>query len=78
MAREAVVDHTGDVTIESYVVMYAGDAPSVAHAACLLPDGRRTWANVADGDTALAMTREEFCGRPGRVDGAGALQAQGC
>ena len=73
-AREAVIDYRGDVTIESYSVMYEGDAPSIAHAACLLADGRRTWGNVSDPDTAIAMTREEFCGRAGRIDGAGTLE----
>ncbi len=71
--REAVVDWDGDATIESYTVMYEGDAPAIGHAACLLPDGRRTWANVTDPEVAAAMTHEEFCGRPGRIDGAGGL-----
>ena len=72
--REVAVEHDGEATIETYVVMYDADAkPSVAHTACLLDDGRRTWANVTDGDTVSAMMREEFCGRSGRIDGAGAL-----
>jgi hypothetical protein len=37
----------------------------------LLPDGRRTWANTADPAVMDAMTREEFCGRAARIDGAG-------
>ena len=76
-AREAVVDHRGDVTIESYAVMYDGDAASVAHVACRLPDGRRSWANASDRDTVSAMTRDEFCGRAARIDGAGALEVLG-
>lgn len=75
--REAVVDHDGEVTIESYTVMYEGGTPAVGHAACLLPDGRRTWANVSDREVAAAMTREEFCGRSGRIDGAGHLTIGG-
>ena len=75
--REAVVDHEGEVTIEAYTVMYEGADPAVGHAACLLPDGRRTWANVSDRDVASAMTREEFCGRSGRIDGAGSLELPG-
>jgi acetyl-CoA C-acetyltransferase len=75
--REAVVDHAGDVTIETYTVMYGEAGPEIAHAACLLPDGRRTWGNVVDPDAAAAMTREEFCGRPARLDGAGGLEAVG-
>ena len=65
--RGAVVEHEGEATIEAYSVMYAGEAPDVAHVACLLPDGRRSWGNVRDADTLLAMTREEFCGRPARL-----------
>ena len=72
--REVAAEHDGEATIESYVVMYDVDAkPSVAHTTCLLDDGRRTWANVTDGDAVTAMMREEFCGRSGRIDGAGAL-----
>jgi acetyl-CoA C-acetyltransferase len=70
--REAVVDAEGEVVIESYTVMYGDSGPSVAHAACLLPDGRRTWANSSDAVLLDAMTREEFCGRRARVS-AGAL-----
>jgi acetyl-CoA C-acetyltransferase len=67
--REAVVEHEGEVTLESYTVMYEGSEPAVGHAACLLPDGGRTWANIPDRDVAAAMTTEEFCGRAGRVSG---------
>ena len=45
--------------------------PTVAHLACRLPDGRRSWANVEDPDTLRAMCEQEFCGRPVRLDGAG-------
>ena len=72
--REVEIDHDGAVTVESYVVMYDADAaPTQAHAACLLDDGRRTWANVTDADTVDAMTKAEFCGRAGRVNGEGEL-----
>jgi acetyl-CoA C-acetyltransferase len=75
--REVAIEHEGDAAIESYVVMYDAEArPSRAHTACLLDDGRRTWANVTDADTVAAMTREEFCGRAGTIDGAGTLQVQ--
>ena len=72
--RAVAIDHEGNATVESYVVMYDGHGPSVAHAACLLDDGRRTWANVTDRDTVGAMMREEFCGRDGQIDGAGGLR----
>jgi acetyl-CoA C-acetyltransferase len=69
--REAVVDHAGEATLESYTVMHGEDGPEIAHAAFLLDDGRRTWANSPDRDLAGAMTRDEFCGRRARIDGAG-------
>ena len=73
--RKVAVDHDGEAAVESYVVMYGPDgAPEVAHAACLLDDGRRTWANVTDFDTVGAMMTEEFCGRSGAIDGAGNLR----
>ena len=72
--REVAEEHDGTATIESYVVMYNAEAaPTTAHAACLLDDGRRTWANVTDADTVQEMTKEEFCGRSANIDGAGAL-----
>ena len=72
--RDVAVDHDGSATVESYVVMYdAAGSPEKAHAACLLDDGRRTWANVTDLDTVGAMMREEFCGRSGTIDGDGGL-----
>jgi acetyl-CoA C-acetyltransferase len=74
--REAVVDHAGEVTIETYTVMYGPDGPEIGHAACRLPDGRRTWGNVHDRDAAAAMTREEFCGRTATLDGAGGLEVK--
>lgn len=74
--REAVVDHEGDATLESYTVTYDADGPVRAHAAFLLPDGRRTWANSEDRDLAAEMTRKEFCQRPARIDGAGAFRVQ--
>ncbi|MCY3963788.1 MAG: acetyl-CoA acetyltransferase [Acidobacteria bacterium] len=45
--------------------------PTVAHLACRLPDGRRSWANVEDRDTLRDMCAQEFCGRPVQIDGAG-------
>ena len=74
--REAVVDHEGDATLESYTVTYDTDGPERAHAAFLLADGRRTWANSEDRDLAADMTRKEFCGRAARIDGGGAFSVQ--
>jgi len=72
--RDVAVDHDGSATVESYVVMYdAAGSPEKAHAACLLDDGRRTWANVTDLDTVGAMMSDEFCGRTGTINGNGVL-----
>ncbi len=65
--REVVAEWTGEATVESYTVMYKGDELAVGHLTCLTPDGERTWANCEEPDTLLAMTREEFCGRPVRL-----------
>jgi len=75
--REAVLDATGDVTIEAYTVLYEGGEPATGHAACLLPDGHRTWGRVDDREAAAAMTGEEYCGRPGRLSEGGALELIG-
>jgi acetyl-CoA C-acetyltransferase len=75
--RDWLVSHDGDVTIESYTVMYKGDRPSIGHAACLLPDGRRTWANLKDEQVLQEMTEQEFCGRPGHLDSEGWLTVKG-
>ena len=69
--REVVLDHDGECEIESYVVMFGPDGPVRANAACLLPDGRRTWANNEDVGLLQLMTEQEFCGRPARINGAG-------
>lgn len=71
--REALVDWDGRAEIESYVVMYGAEGPEIGHAACRTPEGKRTWANTIASDVVQAMTREEFCGRTARIDGAGTL-----
>ena len=75
--RAVCVDHDGEATIESYVVMYRPGGPSVAHTACLIADGSRIWANVSDRDVIEAMIKEEFCGREGRIDNAGTITLKG-
>jgi acetyl-CoA C-acetyltransferase len=74
--REALVDWTGPVTLEAYTVAHVRGAPSRAIAACLTDDGRRTWATTQDPDLLAAMMREEFCGRPGTIDGQGRLEVR--
>jgi acetyl-CoA C-acetyltransferase len=72
-SRDAVVDWDGPVEIETYTVMFDDAGPATIHAACLTPDGHRTWANSTDRTLGASMTREEFCGRKARIDGKGTL-----
>jgi acetyl-CoA C-acetyltransferase len=62
--RETVESHDGSATVESYTVMYGGDAPQIGYLSALLDDGRRTLARTEDREVLAAMVREEFCGRP--------------
>lgn len=75
--RGALVDWDGPVTIEGYTVAHRDGLPRLAHVACLTDDGRRTWATLDEPAVLEAMMREEFCGRRGRVDGAGCLWIDG-
>ena len=71
--RAVAVDARGRAEIEGYTVMFGPDGPTIAHAACLLPDGTRTWANSQDSALLDAMTREEHVGRRVELDGVGGL-----
>ncbi len=71
--RDVELHYSGPARVESYTVMYGADGPTVGHVACLLPDGRRAWANTRDRDVLDAMTREEFCARPATLDGTGSI-----
>src|SRR5205807_6613519 len=47
--RHVAADHDGPVTIESYTAMHERDgSPVLGLVACLLPDGRRAWANSTE------------------------------
>jgi len=70
-SRESVSAHEGEVTIETYTVMYNAEGASVAHAACLLPDGRRTWGNTRDQGMMAEMVQTEFCGKTVMLNSAG-------
>jgi acetyl-CoA C-acetyltransferase len=70
-SRETLAEYHGDVTIESYTAMYAGEQPSIGHFACLTPDGKRVWANTQDKALLQSMTSEEFCGRAATIDSDG-------
>jgi acetyl-CoA C-acetyltransferase len=69
-ARTCLPEFTGAVAIESYTVMYGADGPAIAHLSCLTEAGERVWVNSEDMDLMLAMTREEFCGRPASINQA--------
>src|SRR5205085_1924620 len=72
---EAVAEHESNVTIDSYPVMHERDGePAMAIVACLLPDGRRTWANTNEPGLMKSMTLEEFVGRPAVLKGDGRLE----
>jgi len=75
--RSSRVDAAGVADIEAYTVMHGHEGPTIAHVACLLPDGVRTWANSQDPELLMAMTSEELCGRRAVLDGAGGLRLSG-
>lgn len=66
--RPIKTSHEGEATIETYTVMYENQSPSIAHAACLLEDGQRTWANILDPDIIASMITSEYCGRSGQIE----------
>jgi acetyl-CoA C-acetyltransferase len=72
--REAVADYAGPIETEAYTVMYGADGPDTAYVAGLIPTGERVWASTTDPELLSAMTEEEFCGRPGRLDGNGTVK----
>ncbi|MBV8161199.1 MAG: acetyl-CoA acetyltransferase [Acidimicrobiia bacterium] len=66
--REAVAEYEGSVAVDSYTVMHERDGePAIGLVACLLPDGRRTWATTNEPGLMKSMTLEEFVGRRGVV-----------
>ncbi len=69
--RELDAAFTGEAEVEAYTVMYGGEGREVAHLAVRTPEGKRTWASCDDPNVMKAMTEEEFCGRPVRVDEQG-------
>lgn len=67
--RDAVADYTGPATVEAYTVMHGRSGPDVALAACLTPDGARTWARSDDSDTMEALQTDEWVGRRAGLGG---------
>lgn len=58
----------GDATIESYVVMYQGDAPGRAIIAALTDGDERTWGFTEDAEWMSSMTHEEPIGSRISID----------
>ncbi len=74
--REPVDEHEGPAAVESYTVMHERDGePALGIVACLLPDGRRTWATTNEPGLMKSMTLEEFVGRPVTVRTGGQFDA---
>lgn len=66
--RKNDVEHVGDATIESYVVMYQGDAPGRAIIAALTDGDERTWGFTEDAEWMSSMTHEEPIGSRISID----------
>jgi acetyl-CoA C-acetyltransferase len=72
--RDVTSDHQGPVIVEAYTVMHGRDGqPETAFAACLTPEGHRTWATADDPGLLGHLIAEEGCGQVGAVDGSGRL-----
>ena len=75
-SRTLAEDWQGEVTVEGYTVMHDRDGnPETAFAACLLADGRRTWAVGHDAGIAQAMTEGEWVGQTVRIGAEAELVA---
>ncbi|MDB5114030.1 MAG: hypothetical protein JWL78_1100 [Chloroflexi bacterium] len=76
LPRRALAEtHDGEATLETCTVMHdRSGAPEHGVAACLLADGRRTWATTDDPGLMEAMRSVELSRRPVRVV-AGTLRA---
>ncbi len=72
-SRELIGAYQGPAHVVGYTVAYAGDDAVEGIAVCEMEDGRRTIATTQDAELALAMTREEFCGRAVVVGESGVL-----
>jgi acetyl-CoA C-acetyltransferase len=71
----ADVEASGEVTIEAYTVMHSREGvPETAFAACLFPDGRRSWGTSADHDIAKALCDGEWVGASVHLSSDGTLQ----
>ena len=72
--REVVDDHEGPATLEAYTVMHGRDGePEVALAACLTPDGHRSWARSSDPALMNEMVTSEVSGLAAELGPGGEL-----
>ena len=66
--RDAVAEHEGAVTVESWTVMHdRAGAPEAGFAAVRLPDDRRAWATTKDADTLKSMVTDDLLGAPAHL-----------
>jgi acetyl-CoA C-acetyltransferase len=65
--RELAPSHEGEALIESYALRYKDGEPSLATFACLLDDGRRTWAKSEATTVFDELLASEPCGRRARL-----------
>jgi acetyl-CoA C-acetyltransferase len=67
-ARPLAAEVDGPARVESYTVLHGRDGfPQRGVAACLLDDGRRTWAATTEPGVLAGMESEEFCGQVVRI-----------
>ena len=72
--RDAVGEHEGPVTIESWTVMHdRAGTPETGFAALLLPDGRRAWGTTKESDALKAMVVDDMVGRAAHLATDGQL-----
>ena len=69
LPRRAIVsEHDGSVTIDSFTVMHERDgSPVLAIAACLTPDGGRTWATSNESDVMKRLMADDLIGTDATV-----------
>jgi acetyl-CoA C-acetyltransferase len=72
--RDVCDEHDGEVTVESWTVMFDREgSPENGIAACLLDDGRRAWGTTQDSPTLETMTTEDLIGHRAHLDRTGTL-----
>lgn len=73
--REVAVTYEGPATVESFTVLHERDgSPSNAIAACLTPDGARTWASSTEPGTMKAFLEDDLFGTAVSVAEGGQLR----